>query len=79
MKLCKKGYIPKHNGFYENLKCKDENDQEDDVSTIKILLTNFMLLIPPHYFHYIPQNCLYCKTVVLVLIALCLDYLVISC
>ena len=35
MKLCKKGYIPKHHhGFYEVLKCNDENDQDDDVSTI---------------------------------------------
>ena len=35
MKLCKKGYIAKHHdGFYQILKCNDENDQDDDVSTI---------------------------------------------
>lgn len=33
MKFSKKGYTLKH-GFYAGLKCKDKNDQEDDVSII---------------------------------------------
>ena len=42
MKFCKKGYIPKHHhGFYEILKCNDENDQ-DDV---------FTPLNTPHYLY----------------------------
>lgn len=36
MKLCKKGYIPKHHhGFYEILKCNDENDQDDVFTPFK--------------------------------------------
>ena len=35
MKLWRKGYIPKHHvSTYKKLKCNNENDQDDDVSTI---------------------------------------------